>query len=65
MTTVNCTVPLALQTLGYQKEQIEAIEAHLAANATIVGAPGLSDEHLSVFDVAVGERAACRWATSR
>src|SRR5215216_6015231 len=57
MTIVNRTVPLALQTLGYQKEQIEAIEAHLAAHATIVGAPGLSDEHLPVFDVAVGERA--------
>jgi ribonucleoside-diphosphate reductase alpha chain len=57
MTIVNRTVPLALQTLGYSPEQIKAIEAHLAANATIVGAPGLSDEHLSVFDVAVGERA--------
>jgi ribonucleoside-diphosphate reductase alpha chain len=57
MTIVNRTVPLALQTLGYQDEQIEAIEAHLAKTATIVGAPGLRDEHLSVFDVAVGERA--------
>jgi ribonucleoside-diphosphate reductase alpha chain len=57
MTIVNRTVPLALQTLGYSPEQIETIEAHLAANATIVGAPGLLDEHLSVFDVAVGERA--------
>jgi ribonucleoside-diphosphate reductase alpha chain len=57
MTIVNRTVPLALQTLGYQREQIEAIEAHLAEHATIVGAPGLSDEHLPVFDVAVGERA--------
>ncbi|MEA2417872.1 MAG: ribonucleoside-diphosphate reductase alpha chain, partial [Thermoleophilaceae bacterium] len=57
MTIVNRTVPLALRTLGYHGEQIEAIEAHLAANGTIVGAPGLSDEHLSVFDVAVGERA--------
>ena len=57
MMIVNRTVPLALQTLGYQREQIEAIEAHLAEHATIVGAPGLSDEHLSVFDVAVGERA--------
>ena len=41
MTIVNRTVPLALQTLGYQREQIEAIEAHLAEHATIVGAPGL------------------------
>jgi ribonucleoside-diphosphate reductase alpha chain len=57
MTIVNRTVPLALQTLGYAPEQVKAIEAHLAEHATIVGAPGLSDEHLPVFDVAVGERA--------
>src|SRR3954449_2726561 len=57
MMIVNRTVPLALQTLGYQPEQVAAIEAHLAEHATIVGAPGLSDEHLPVFDVAVGERA--------
>ncbi|MBA3262646.1 MAG: vitamin B12-dependent ribonucleotide reductase [Thermoleophilaceae bacterium] len=57
MTIVNRTVPQALQTLGYTHEQIEAIEAHLAAHATVVGAPGLLEEHLSVFDVAVGERA--------
>jgi ribonucleoside-diphosphate reductase alpha chain len=57
MTIVNRTVPLALQTLGYAPEQIEAIEAHLAEHATIVGAPALSEEHMSVFDVAVGERA--------
>jgi ribonucleoside-diphosphate reductase alpha chain len=57
MTIVNKTVPLALQTLGYSEQQIEQIEAHLAEHGTIVGAPGLSDEHLPVFDVAVGERA--------
>ncbi|MFI4989776.1 MAG: vitamin B12-dependent ribonucleotide reductase [Solirubrobacterales bacterium] len=57
MTIVNRTVPLALQTLGYSEAQVEQIEAHLAEHGTIVGAPGLSEEHLSVFDVAVGERA--------
>jgi ribonucleoside-diphosphate reductase alpha chain len=57
MTIVNRTVPLALQTLGYSEPQIEQIEAHLAEHGTIVGAPGLADEHLPVFDVAVGERA--------
>jgi ribonucleoside-diphosphate reductase alpha chain len=57
MTIVNRTVPLALQTLGYSEPQIEQIEAHLAEHGTIIGAPGLSDEHLPVFDVAVGERA--------
>jgi ribonucleoside-diphosphate reductase alpha chain len=57
MTIVNRTVPLALQTLGYTDEQIEQIEAYINEHGTIVGAPGLADEHLSVFDVAVGERA--------
>jgi ribonucleotide reductase alpha subunit len=56
MTIVNRTVPLALQTLGYSDQQIEQIEAHLAEHGTIVGAPGLAEEHLPVFDVAVGER---------
>jgi ribonucleoside-diphosphate reductase alpha chain len=57
MTIVNKTVPLALQTLGYSEPQIEQIEAHLAEHGTIVGAPGLDEQHLAVFDVAVGERA--------
>jgi ribonucleotide reductase alpha subunit len=57
MTIVNRTVPLALQTLGYSEQQVEQIEAHLAEHGTIVGAPELADEHLPVFDVAVGERA--------
>jgi ribonucleoside-diphosphate reductase alpha chain len=57
MTIVNRTVPLALQTLGYSEQQVEQIEAHLSEHGTIVGAPGLADEHLPVFDVAVGERA--------
>jgi len=57
MTIVNRTVPLALQTLGYADEQIEQILAHVNEHNTIVGAPGLTAEHLPVFDVAVGERA--------
>jgi ribonucleoside-diphosphate reductase alpha chain len=57
MTIVNRTVPLALATLGYTEQQVEQIEAHLSEHGTIVGAPGLSDEHLPVFDVAVGSRA--------
>src|SRR5437660_2636918 len=57
MTIVNRTVPLALQTLGYSEQQVEQIEAYLSEHGTIVGAPGLADEHLPVFDVAVGTRA--------
>jgi ribonucleoside-diphosphate reductase alpha chain len=57
MTIVNRTVPLALQTLGYSDEQIEQIVAYVNDKGTIIGAPELADEHLPVFDVAVGERA--------
>jgi ribonucleoside-diphosphate reductase alpha chain len=57
MTIVNRSVPPALRTLGYAEPQVEQIDAHIAEQGTIVGAPGLKDEHLPVFDVAVGERA--------
>ena len=57
MTIANKTIPLALQTLGYSDAEIEQIEAYVTEHGTIVGAPGLLDEHLEVFDVAVGERA--------
>ena len=57
MTIVNRTVPLALQTLGYDDEQVEQILAYVNEHGTIVGAPDLAEEHLPVFDVAVGERA--------
>ena len=56
MTIVNRTIPLALAELGYSQAEIDQIEAHVAENATIIGAPGLREEHLPVFDVAVGER---------
>jgi ribonucleoside-diphosphate reductase alpha chain len=57
MTIVNQSVPLALRTLGYSESEVAQIEAHINEHSTIVGAPGLKDEHLAVFDVAVGERA--------
>ena len=57
MTIVNRTVPLALQTLSYDDEQVEQILAYVNEHGTIVGAPDLAEEHLPVFDVAVGERA--------
>src|SRR5438067_10172456 len=57
MTIVNGTVPLALQTLGYTRTEIDQIEAYVNEHGTIMGAPGLKEEHLPVFDVAVGDRA--------
>ncbi|MBA2567018.1 MAG: vitamin B12-dependent ribonucleotide reductase, partial [Thermoleophilaceae bacterium] len=41
MTIVNSTVPLALDTLGYEGHQVAQIEAHVNEHGTIVGAPGL------------------------
>jgi ribonucleoside-diphosphate reductase alpha chain len=57
MTIVNRTVGLALETLGYTPTEIDAIVAHIDQYGTIVEAPGIKDEHLEVFDVAVGSRA--------
>ncbi len=57
MTIVNRSVPLALRTLGYSEAEVDQINAHIAEQSTIIGAPGLKDEHLPIFDVAVGERA--------
>ncbi|MDY0166616.1 MAG: vitamin B12-dependent ribonucleotide reductase [Thermoguttaceae bacterium] len=49
---INRTVPLALETLGYNEGQIEAILAHIEKHDTIEGASGLDEEHLPVFDCA-------------
>ncbi|MEO7995330.1 MAG: vitamin B12-dependent ribonucleotide reductase, partial [bacterium] len=49
---VNQTVPLALETLGYAKDVIDAIVRYIEENDTIEGAPGLKSEHLPVFDCA-------------
>ena len=57
MTIVNKTVPLALQTLGYGEEQVDQIVAYVNEKGTIIDAPELAEEHMPVFDVAVGERA--------
>ena len=56
MKIVNRSVNLALETLGYSEQEVEQIDAHINEHNTIIGAPGLKDEHLEVFDVAVGER---------
>ncbi len=57
MQIVNQTVPRALQNLGYQAEQIEAIVEYIAEHGHVVNAPGLRPEHYEVFDCAMGERA--------
>jgi ribonucleoside-diphosphate reductase alpha chain len=49
---VNNTVPRALRTLGYTDAEIDAIVSFVDVHETIEGAPGLKQEHLSVFDCA-------------
>ena len=49
---LNRSVSLGLRTLGYNAEQIVAIEKYLSEKDTIEGAPNLKDEHLPVFDCA-------------
>lgn len=49
---VNRSVALALKTLGYGEDQIEAIIEYIDKNDTIEGAPGLREEHLAIFDCA-------------
>ncbi len=49
---VNQTVPAALRKLSYNEDEIKSIVDYIDKNDTIEGAPGLLDEHLSVFDCA-------------
>ncbi len=53
---VNNTVPLALQTLGYDQPKIESILAYIDKNDTVEGSTDLLPEHLSVFDCAFKPR---------
>lgn len=57
MQIVNQTVPRALNALGYQQEQIEAIVEFIAEHGHVQDAPGLRSEHYDVFDCAMGARA--------
>ncbi len=49
---VNRTVPQALATLGYSRDEIQAIVEYIDEHDTIEGAPNLKNEHLPIFDCA-------------
>ena len=55
MQIVNQTVPRALKNLGYRPAEIDSIIAYIDVNKTIVGAPELRAEHLSVFACSMGD----------
>jgi ribonucleoside-diphosphate reductase alpha chain len=56
MSIVNRTVPRALRKLGYTESQTADIVAYIEDNSHVIGAPHLREEHLDVFDTAMGER---------
>jgi ribonucleoside-diphosphate reductase alpha chain len=56
MQIVNQTVPRALDLLGYQTEQVEAIVEYVGEHGHVIDAPGLRPEHYEVFDCAMGAR---------
>jgi ribonucleotide reductase alpha subunit len=55
MFIVNQTVPRALRKLGYDEQQIDEIVGYVDEHKTIVGAPHLDPEHLSVFACSMGD----------
>jgi ribonucleoside-diphosphate reductase alpha chain len=52
MKIVNGTVPMALQKLGYDAQQVKEIIEYIDEHETIEGAPHLKDADLPVFDCA-------------
>ena len=52
MKIVNQTVPMALNKLGYNQQQVKEIIEYIDENETIEGAPHIKDSHLPVFDCA-------------
>jgi ribonucleoside-diphosphate reductase alpha chain len=55
MTIVNQTIPRALHRLGYTEEQVSDIVAYIDEEKSILGAPHLLPEHISVFACSMGD----------
>jgi ribonucleoside-diphosphate reductase alpha chain len=55
MTIVNQTIPRALRRLGYSPVQVTDIVAYIDEEKSILGAPHLAAEHVSVFACSMGD----------
>ena len=55
MQIVNQTIPRALRKLGYTDQQVDDIVAYIDTNKSVLGAPHLAPEHLSVFACSMGD----------
>ena len=55
MQIVNQTIPRALRRLGYRPQQVDEIIAYIDENKSILGAPHLAANHVSVFACSMGD----------
>ena len=55
MQIVNQGVTRALGNLGYDAEAAAVIVGHIAETGSVIGAPGLADEHVAVFACSMGD----------
>ena len=55
MSIVNQTIPRALRRLGYGTQQVDDIIAYIDENKSIIGAPHLESNHVSVFACSMGD----------
>ncbi len=55
MSIVNRSIPRALRRLGYGPAQIDEIIAYIDEHKSILGAPHLAPEHVSVFACSMGD----------
>jgi ribonucleoside-diphosphate reductase alpha chain len=55
MSIVNQTIPRALRRLGYNTQQVDDIIAYIDENKSIIGAPHLESNHVSVFACSMGD----------
>jgi ribonucleoside-diphosphate reductase alpha chain len=57
MLIVNQTIPRALRQLGYDSDTVDGIVRYVDEHKSIVGAPGLKQQHLPVFACSMGDNA--------
>ena len=55
MQIVNQGVGRALSQLGYGPSDVETIVAHVAEAGSVIGAPGIAEEHVEVFACSMGD----------
>ena len=55
MSIVNQTIPRALVRLGYNENQVNDIVAYIDVNKSIIGAPHIEANHISVFACSMGD----------